>query len=160
MTASARSQGRRYSVGRRTLLGFCLAIAVGAAAGCSSPVEEPPGLDSDAVYAEYVVERDTLTLPSGVQWPSPVFPTDTIYGPGSGTVRADVDWICAWAGAYVNSSDSARADALAQLDGIKDLPVYVSFSDHNYKTVVGDMLDKAHLGDPSMISQYYQLNCP
>lgn len=117
--------------------------------------------ETQAEYAGTV--RDfPYELPGGVAFPArvPKPAESTVYQRGSGLVQAYQFWECAWMDTYLDDPASASAgDALAHLEeGTTSVyrTQYVVDDDGNWTNAA---LGSAKLGDPSVLSAFYDSDC-
>lgn len=129
--------------------------------------ETPDGFmtlaDTQAEYDEAVADFP-YGLPSGRTFPAKVQQPkqETVYQEGAGLVQAYQFWECAWMDAALTAhgdDQDAFEAALAQLDdGTKSVyrTQYVLDDDDNWS---GIALAQAKLGDPSVLSDFYDADC-
>ncbi|MDG4773993.1 hypothetical protein [Solwaraspora sp. WMMD792] len=122
---------------------------------------------------EYWAETEALELPAGVTWP-PVIHQEPApdhegvlrghsYEPGFGRGQAQGVWFCIWQKEWLTQRSGApeRADAaLVQLNAYKGMVNYQEYSDAMVRAAVDEQLEKAALGDPSLMAKNVEINCP
>lgn len=126
-----------------------LTIALGVILwGCGSTTL----LSESGMRAEASAEAASISWPPGASVAWPVAPSSpTLYQPGVGTTEVDFAWACAWSKEWIvaSTTDPARAEnALRQLDGFKDLPVWSRW-DEAGRNLTLDAISRARLGDPA-----------
>lgn len=139
--------------------------------GCGGSASAPT---SDVVWnqynAEYFREAHTLRLAPGFVWPKKA-PAPKV-GPdgspikfekGTGRSHADAYWYCSWERAWIAnrvSNPSLARKALAQLPLLRLTHKYRVSNDSAGQRYYDDAIRRAQLGDPSLIEQDVNANCP
>jgi hypothetical protein len=122
---------------------------------------------------EYWGETKGLTLPENAAWPavrhqSPApdhqgILRDHVYEVGYGAALAQDAWFCIWQKEWLarRGNDAEReGEALRSLLRFKDMANYRERSDQSLRALIDNLLEKASLGDPSLVANNVEVNCP
>jgi hypothetical protein len=130
-------------------------------------------IDRVGYEAEYSAAATTLNLPPGAQWPrlpesvfSPIplpdgKPGEQIWTTGSGTVRAENEWFCAWAREWMaqRGKDEQRAKAaLAEMLKVKQTKYYSRHTEEA-RQIRDSALASAQLDDPAPVQTWVNGAC-
>lgn len=144
-------------------------VGAGLLAACSSSTggSDPATFNDYRGYnAEYFREAHSLHLPPTYGWPTHApgpNDSDHSFQTGSGATDADAYWFCAWERnwmTHLSQPDSAIAQRdLAMLRRIKTLHLYTVATPPGERHIVTDMIERAALGDSSLIARDVRVNC-
>lgn len=109
------------------------------------------------------VINSSLTLPSGVRWPTvdSQVTTRTPQIEGFGATMAQTYWFCAWIKVYDGAPRGSAAErrALGQLKTVTSLQLYKVAYDADSRRVTRDELAATARGNKAPLQREYRLNC-
>jgi hypothetical protein len=154
---------------RRTLSSLVTITALAlVSTGCAhQPAASTPGTpvytDYQDMDAEFQTAKQTLQLPSGVDWPAHAeYQPDAQYERYYGQTQGELYWLCAWEKELVSASgqDARRHDeAMRQLEQLRKTRLYQHSAEPKLRRLMSDSLDAAQKGDISLIQQDVAVNC-
>lgn len=122
-------------------------------------------LNYEAAQQEYRDAIERLVAPKGYTYPEAFLDdTDGLFQVGYGEGRAVYHWNCAWAREWLDARGNdpeAAAEALAQYESVIETRVFRdSWDRESVQKPFLEAVEKAKLGDPTMIRRDVELNCP
>jgi hypothetical protein len=106
----------------------------------------PPG-----TTFEYPVDRGWYTMPDGTLGRDHFFPIE-------GTLQVEGQGFCAWVGVWLDQHETGSSLETQAWDFIVGFPKRLTFTqayDAGTQTLVQDYIDKASVGDPSGLNDWY-----
>lgn len=151
------------------LTGLALAGASLSACSSSGSTDNSGNLETTdfaGIQKEYLETLDTLTFPEGTSKPTSLEGEDEtiLFEKGWGNTLASNDWQCAWEKEWLNTYATAPERAEAALKELEKAPKMAYMqepkADHTVRDWFAELMEKAHLGDPSQMQTDVDLNCP